>query len=407
MAIVYTYPQTTALQNTDLFVLSKMNENGRPTQSVTAANLAAFLAPLIPPSGVSGSGTTNTLPIWSDGPNGVLGDSPVRYDTGTPKVIIDPANTGNSTYNFGVNSFSSPSPQVADRGFDFKSFNNNGGFYRSGNFRFEKRLAVRRTNDPTGATLDVGTPSDPDPAAWFRNGVVISNNPGGVQVDNTSMVIGAGNNDNVTGSDHCLIVGSGNQILNNSDQSVAFGQGNTISGSLDSLAVGNNNDVSSAQRVYALGYNNSITSASSFVAGGDNTVGNGNTKIVLGYNNLSNGSNTFVVGNELNGADGTMVLGYRNHTAGYPTPDKNLGLGDTKFVVAVGSGTVTPADNNAIIITEGGINGGNTGTVPQVPRIVLPTVVNFNYVSDADAAANGIPIGGIYHNGGQLYIRLV
>ena len=74
--------------------------------------------------------------------------------------------------------------------------------------------------------------------------------------------------------------------------------------------------------------------------------------------------------------------------------------------MAVGSGTVTPADNNAVIITEGGINGGNTGTVPQVPRIILPTIVNFNFADDTAAAAGGIPVGGLYHNAGALRIRL-
>ena len=40
---------------------------------------------------VSGSGTTNTLPIWTDGPNGVLGDSIITYDnTSIPKITIGP-----------------------------------------------------------------------------------------------------------------------------------------------------------------------------------------------------------------------------------------------------------------------------------------------------------------------------
>tara|TARA_R100000951_G_scaffold107578_1_gene103099 strand:+ start:114 stop:1979 length:1866 start_codon:yes stop_codon:yes gene_type:complete len=77
MAVIYTYPQTTDLQNNDLFLVSKMDEEGRPTRSVSAANLANFIAPFVPVSGgtVTGTGTTDTLPIWTDGPNGVLGDS--------------------------------------------------------------------------------------------------------------------------------------------------------------------------------------------------------------------------------------------------------------------------------------------------------------------------------------------
>ena len=220
------------------------------------------------------------------------------------------------------------------------------------------------------------------------------------------MVIGAGNNDNVTGSDHCLIVGSGNQITTNSDQSVAFGQGNTITGSTDAFAVGNSNTITSSQRTLALGYDNDVDSASSFISGGSNTVTNGTTNLVVGFSNTVSLNKNFVIGELLNSSGDTMVLGYRNYTTGYPTPNKNLGLGDTKFVVAVGSSTTNITDNNAIIITEGGVNGGSSGSVPQIPRIILPTVVNFNFADDTAAAAGGIPVGGLYHNAGVLRIRL-
>ena len=88
MAIVYTYPKTTNIEETDLFILSKMNLDGRPTKSVAASDLAAFLAPLIPSGGVQGSGTTSTLPIWTNGPTGVLGDSVIKQSP------VGAANTG-------------------------------------------------------------------------------------------------------------------------------------------------------------------------------------------------------------------------------------------------------------------------------------------------------------------------
>ncbi len=45
MAIVYSYPITrgSSLSDDDLLVLSKMNENGRPTKSVTLSSLAAYI----------------------------------------------------------------------------------------------------------------------------------------------------------------------------------------------------------------------------------------------------------------------------------------------------------------------------------------------------------------------------
>jgi len=197
MAIIFTYPVIKAadLASTDRLIISKMNSVGNnPTKSLTLANLANFIGPLIPGLGtVTGTGTTDTLPIWADGPNGVLGDSPISYDSASEKVSLP---LGLNAYVFAPGSFNSSE-------FDFKSATFNGGFYRAGGFRFEQKLAVGRTNDPTGATLDVGTSTDTSPAAWFRNGVVISNNPSGVNVDNTSVVIGAGNNDIVSGSDNC------------------------------------------------------------------------------------------------------------------------------------------------------------------------------------------------------------
>ena len=51
MAIVYTYPQTTDLQSNDLFIVSKMDDVTRQTRSISAANLANYIAPLIPGAG--------------------------------------------------------------------------------------------------------------------------------------------------------------------------------------------------------------------------------------------------------------------------------------------------------------------------------------------------------------------
>ena len=51
---------------------------------------------------VTGTGTTQTLPIWSDGPAGVLGDSIVTYDQGTPLLQVNLPVVG---YSFGNASF--------------------------------------------------------------------------------------------------------------------------------------------------------------------------------------------------------------------------------------------------------------------------------------------------------------
>lgn len=371
---------------------------------------------------VSGVGTTHTLPVWEDGPNSVLSDSAIREIRGglgdpVSNVIIatteafeplsvDFASGGTTSFKQGTNEF-------------IKLTDASTGFYTS-NFQMRGTLAVGRDQQSTATTLDVGLPTDSRPAAWFRNGVVISNNPSGVQVDNTSMVIGAGNNDNVTGSDHCLIVGSGNQIVDNSDQSVAFGQGNTITQSKDALAVGNSNSLGSSLRTQAFGFNNSITAASSFVAGGGNNITATSNVFSLGDSNavsgstqdaylfgtsntMTGGTGSFAIGSNLDGDDGNhMIIGYRNDKTSYPATNYSLGLGNTKFALAVGSTTST--NSNAIIITEGGVNRGGSG-VAQIPRIILPQQETFEFTSDTDATAGGIPTGGLYRSGNNLKIN--
>ncbi len=268
----------------------------------------------------------------------------------------------------------------------------------------------------SGSALNVGTG-----VSTFKGGVIISNSPGGVQVDNSSLVVGSGTNDNISGSDHCLIVGSGNQIISNSDQSVAFGQGNAITSSIDAFAVGNSNTLTSSLRTQALGFNNTITASSSFIAGGGNSItananifalGDGHTVTTTGStedayligtgNTITGGTGSFAIGSNLDGDAGNhMVVGYRNNKTSYPATNYSLGLGNTKFALAVGSTTTT--NSNALLITEGGVNRG--GGVAQVPRIVLPTISGFSATDDTAAGAIGIPLGGLYQSNGNLRIN--
>ena len=374
---------------------------------------------------VTGTGTTNFLPLWSDGPNGVLGTSTISqvFGGGNTDVLISTSGAVNPlNVSFGTGGAVSFKQGTTEF---IKLTDAQDGFY-TGQFRYKGKLTVDRDGNSGNPSLDVGDTNHTYPAAWFRNGVVVSNNPSGVTVDNTSMVIGSGNNDVVSGADNCLAVGNNNQILSDADNSLAVGQGNIIRNNADnSFAIGQNNVIDgtgAAQSVKSqvLGYQNSLTgSFSSFIAGGQNTVTTSQNAVALGFSHTLSGddsmfafgenntgpsgasdNNSFMIGGNLTGVDGNMVLGFRNDTSSYPATDYSNGLGNTKFVVSVG--TVTTS--NAMIITEGGVTRG--GGTTQVPRIVMPTIVGFDYSSDADAASNGIPIGGIYHNNGQLYVRL-
>lgn len=377
---------------------------------------------------VEGTGTTNVLPIWTDGPNGVLGDSGITQTFNANNKITnitlatDGADPNSLSASFGTGG--SCRFSVGDAGEFMRLTAEVDGFYRS-RFRFQNKLSVDRDFSSVGPSLDVGDTNHSYPAAWFRNGVVLSNNPAGVQVDNTSMVIGGGNNDIVSGSDSCLAVGNNNQILSDSDNSLVVGQGNIIRNNSDNcFAIGQSNIIDGSNtgtnsvRSQVLGYDNSLSdSYSSFIAGGDNTVTTGNNAFALGYSHFLrgldsqfafgenctgpfNGQNSFMMGGNLFGSNNCMTIGFRNQPSLYPSPQYNNGLGNTKFSIGVGSNSLS----NAMIITEGGVNRG-ASNVPQIPRIILPQQQTLEFTSDADATAGGIPTGGLYRNGNDLKIN--
>ena len=93
MAIIYTYPPLTALQGSDLLLISD-TKDGKPTKTRSLSNLATYIT-----GTGSGTGTTDTLTMWANGPGGLLGDSLIAQDAGATTVTItgNTVGTGNLT----------------------------------------------------------------------------------------------------------------------------------------------------------------------------------------------------------------------------------------------------------------------------------------------------------------------
>ena len=378
------------------------------SQHVQAVNTTTYTLPAnpVPSDNVTGTGTATKIPIWNG--SQILGDSNITQDNNGLTFTIGGLNTtlGNSG-----------NLQLAGQ---ITTGNATGGASTfSGNVNVGGLLNVGTGAGAGSTVLDVKE------KATIRGGLVVSEFPGGVTVDNTSVVIGAGNNDIITGSDHCLAVGNNNQITNNSDNSVAFGQGNTLNEADASLVAGLSNTITGAsgitERSAVVGFSNTLQGYASAVYGGSNTVEVDNNAFVLGFDHdviaassdsifvfgeqnvfsdAGTNANVFMIGADLVGSDGTMVLGYRNDKTLYPSEDNSKGLGETKFVVSVGSADNT--SSNALLITEGGVNKANT---LQIPRVILPTVPTFSASNDAAAAALGVPEGALYQNNGVVQIN--
>tara|TARA_R100000900_G_scaffold26238_2_gene20832 strand:+ start:2747 stop:4747 length:2001 start_codon:yes stop_codon:yes gene_type:complete len=353
---------------------------------VSGVNIETFTMPDAPSGTVSGTGTTNNIVKWTAGGQGVIGDSQIIENSNG--ITIDP-----SSKHVGIN----------------KAANANFG-------------------------LDV------EGVVSFRKGLIISNNPANPVVSETSAIIGAGSNDIISGSDHCLTVGENNQITDNSDRSVSFGGGNTTKASVNSAVVGSGNVLKYSTNSHVIGLNNvmgydigastaglnnsiiigsanSLTTQDgsaappngglSFVVGHDNDLKHTETNsFTFGYNIANLGGdniahrNNFNIGGDLTATTECMTLGYRNDASVYPSQNNPTGLGRTKFVVATGSNNSDIA--NALMITEGGVF---KNAVRQVPRVILPTVPTFDFNDDEVALQSGIPYGGLYNSGGFIRIQ--
>ncbi len=132
MAIIYSYPKISSLAGNDSLIITDISDKKKPTKRVSLSQLRSFLR--IPTSGpggvvtkiipgsnitispvdgtgdvtinstgsISGTGTTNALPIWSDGPNRILGNSVITFSS-SPN--LGEWNFNGSAINVGGNSF--------------------------------------------------------------------------------------------------------------------------------------------------------------------------------------------------------------------------------------------------------------------------------------------------------------
>lgn len=81
MAIINSYPKVTPKGN-DLLIGTQVADDTVEQNSTKSFSVSSIGSLLITSNDiVTGSGTTNTLPVWTDGPNGVLGDSIITQNS--------------------------------------------------------------------------------------------------------------------------------------------------------------------------------------------------------------------------------------------------------------------------------------------------------------------------------------
>jgi hypothetical protein len=332
---------------------------------------------------VTGTGTTNTLTLWTDGPNSELGDSIVSelanrvYVAGN--LLVGTSNTipGTNALTSGDNNSVLGNSSVAFGSNNSVSGNRCGGL---GANNIVAGGQVWATGDGNNVGIDKLNVGGNIVTAGFNNTV----KSGGSCVVGTSNIL-----TNTTESSEIntnFAMGSSN-TLNDVADGIALGFNNTINNN-DSCVLGKSN-TTNAIDTYAIGKSNTLSSEDDYAFGLNNTIsGDATIAMALGHNNVLSGSQSYAFGRNLEdgGEDNTVIIGRYNAT---PTATGRI---------VFGTGFSPTGRKNAIEIQN--------GTSSQSGLLFPALRLSNSYNSDSDAAAAGVERGELYRFNNQVRINL-
>jgi len=332
---------------------------------------------------VTGTGTTNTLTLWTDGPNSELGDSIVSelanrvYVAGN--LLVGTSNTipGTNALTSGNNNSVLGNSSVAFGSNNSVSGNRCGGL---GANNIVAGGQVWATGDGNNVGIDKLNVGGNIVTAGFNNTV----KSGGSCVVGTSNILT--NTAEFSGINTNFAMGSSN-TLNDVSDGIALGFNNTINDN-NSCILGKGNTTSGID-TYAIGRNNTLSSADDYAFGFNNTIsGQGIIAMALGHNNVLSGSQSYAFGRNLEdgGEDNTVIIGRYNAT---PTATGRI---------VFGTGFSPTGRKNAIEI--------QAGTSSQSGLLFPALRLSNSYANDSDAAAAGVERGELYRSNNQVRINV-
>ena len=258
---------------------------------------------------VTGTGTTNTLPIWSDGPNSVLGDSQIVQAT------VD----GGTVFNLNAVTTTAYTPAINTKLLDL----NSGG---------SKKFSI--TQDGGGGVVlpAGGGVTNPGPS-FNMGGGAFSNGKSGVAMGTTTTAFGNGS---LAANFLTLASGGG---------ASAFGL-LTEAGALASAAFGNKTKASGSYSI----------------SSGQDTIASGQSAVAIGEKGDAQGKNTFVQGfGGTATANNSAKFGF-NGTASGPNSIK-FGYESTasgSYSLASGFQTTASGESSATIGNNNTASGTNS-----------------------------------------------
>ncbi len=436
MARITTYENDLTITGKD-----KLLGTNAASSDATMNYLIEDIASFINTGSAAGDGTTNTLPIWTDGPNGVIGDSQIiqtKIDGGTvfnlnavttttytPAIntrLLDLNSGGNAKFSItqdGGGGVTLPSGDILNPG---PSFNMGGTAFANG----ENALALGASTTAFGKgslaanfiTLASGggssafgllTEAAGLASASFGNKTTasgdysIASGQDSIALGQSSVAIGEKGNANgknsLAGGFDCTASGNNSvafgsltesQALNSFSigqgntssglNSSSFGDGNEIQNTADNAIVGGKNSIVGGKQGFSFGTANTVSSNNSMILGSRNTVTTSSFEsLLLGNDNTTN-SKTQVksLGDGLTGASNQGVyLGKYNDNT------------DSYNKFQIGNGTSLASKSNSLSINAAGnvkLPTYGSGTVTGTAAYSLSVTASGEIIETATTA---------------------
>jgi len=259
--------------------------------------------------------------------------------------------------------------------------------------------------------------------------------------------IGGGSNNNIETGNYNSIVGGSNNIVNGFNSNTIGGTNNEIDSSncaADSIVAGSNNFMTNEDfSLIGGGLDNDINNGGrNSMIGGANNLINESTYcgMIAGRYNILNGAQLSSIVNsyvgKIYGDYRLTPLNITNSTSSNIRQTAGTGTGrfegtqsaifnsdtcdiagqvgnETTLATIIGSNNtnITGGTNNTIMIGTSGRTGLNSyttyvETLEAFTHVVLNDYSNLNFSGDTAAAASGVPLGGLYHDNGDLRVRI-
>lgn len=408
MSRLISYPIISTVASEDLIPITDISGPEGPLKNVKLSTLQSYIVE----GRVEGEGTTNTLPIWTDGPNGVLGDSIVSEAAGQAYGTTKALSVVGNIYQKGLSDSVSIGYEAL-----FNGTQGTGGENIAIGMCALKQLTTGTNNVAIGvSTLEslttgrnniaIGKNSQSTSVVGGNNNISLGFNTlaGSVSVGDANTVIGhlatqnvssgtAMSKNTILGELSCSSLATTTKFA----QTIAIGDGTLQNGSLSQVTegvfvgsgagrgiTGNSIDDIGIGTAVFLGSNNGFSTAGNNIAIGTGAQGGNTTsdiKSSIRIGSDGGGSNSFATNigtvntalystNSAGGAHSALIGGYANITSG---DSSFLGGGHNNTIAAGASnGAIIGGFNNAInSVGSAGMALGSDLQVNGANQVVL------------------------------------